>query len=56
MPTIDIHCHNVNFEFVQPIVTCCKPQTKKMGDSNNSCVCLYRSLKLLTDDQVFAAV
>jgi len=24
--------------------THCKPETKKMGDSSNSCVCLYRSL------------
>jgi len=30
----------------------CKPETKKTGDSSNACVCLYRSLKLLTDDQV----
>jgi len=22
----------------------CKPETKKMGDSSNACVCLYRSL------------
>jgi len=28
-----------------------KPDTKT-GDSNNAGVCLYRSLKLLTDDQV----
>jgi len=32
--------------------THCKPETKKMGDSSNVCVCLYRSLKLLTDHQV----
>jgi len=29
----------------------CKPDTKKMGDTSNACV-VYRSLKLLTDDQV----
>jgi len=29
-----------------------KPETKKTGDSSNNCVCLHRSLKLLTDDQV----
>jgi len=29
-----------------------KPETKKTGDSSNACVCLYRSLKRLTDDQV----
>jgi len=32
--------------------THCKPETKKTGDSSNICVCLYRPLKLLTDDQV----
>jgi len=32
--------------------THCKPEAKKMGDSSNACVCLYRTLKLLTDDQV----
>jgi len=41
MPTKDMIC-----------ATHCKPATKKMGDSNNTRVCLYRSLKLLTDDQV----
>jgi len=30
----------------------CKPETRKTGDSSNSCVCLYRSLELSTDDQV----
>jgi len=40
MPTIVI---------VQPY---CKPETKETGDSSNACICLYRSLKLLTDDQV----
>jgi len=35
-------------------VTHCKPETKKMGDSNNACVCLYRSLKHFTDDQVLS--
>jgi len=30
--------------------THCKPETKKTGDSSNACICLYRSLKLLTDD------
>jgi len=35
----------------------CKPETKKTGDSSNVCVCLYRSLKRLTDDHSgFAAV
>ena len=35
----------------------CKPETKKTGDSNNACVCLNRSLKLLTNDRSdFAAV
>jgi len=29
-----------------------KPETKKTGDSINACVCLHRSLQLLTDDQV----
>jgi len=28
----------------------CKQETKKTGDNSNACVCLYRSLKLLTDD------
>jgi len=28
------------------------PETKKTGDSSNAGVCLYRPLKLLTDDQV----
>ena len=32
--------------------THCKPETKKSGDSSNSCVCLYKSLKRLTDGQV----
>jgi len=32
--------------------THCKPEIKKTGDSSNACVCLYRSLKLLTDDRV----
>jgi len=27
-----------------------KPEAKKTGDSSNTCVCLHRSLKLLTDD------
>jgi len=27
-----------------------EPEIKKMEDSNNACVCSYRSLKLLTDD------
>ena len=40
MPTIDV---------VQVI---CKPEAKKTGDSSNACVCLFRSLKLSTDDQV----
>jgi len=40
MPTVDI------------VQTHWKPYTKKTGDSRNACVCLYRSLKLLTDDQV----
>jgi len=40
MPTIDI---------VQVI---CKPEAKKMGDSSKAYVCLLRSLKLSTDDQV----
>jgi len=26
--------------------THCKPEIKKTGDSSNSCVCLYKSLKL----------
>jgi len=30
--------------------THCKPETKKRRDSSNACVCLYRLLKLLTDD------
>jgi len=30
--------------------TDCKPETKNTGDSSNVCVCLYRSLKLLTDE------
>jgi len=43
MPTIDI----VQGE------THCKPEAKKTGDSSNACcVCLYRSLKRLTNDQV----
>jgi len=29
-----------------------KQETKKTGDSSNACVCLYRSLKLLTDNKV----
>jgi len=40
MPTIDI------------VQTHWKPETKKMGDSSNAGVCLYRSLKVFTDDQV----
>jgi len=37
--------------------THCKPETKEIGDSSNACVCLYRSVKLLTDDHKdFAAV
>jgi len=37
--------------------THCKPETKKIGDSSNACVCLYRSVKLPTDDyKEFAAV
>jgi len=37
--------------------THCKPETKKTGDSTNTCVCLYKSLKLLTGDHSdFAAV
>ena len=28
----------------------CKPDTKTTGNTNNACVSLYRSLKLLTDD------
>ena len=37
--------------------THCKPETKKIGHSSNACVCLYRSVKLLTDDHKdFAAV
>jgi len=37
--------------------THCKPETKKIGDSSNICVYLYRSVKLLTDDhEDFAAV
>jgi len=37
--------------------THCKPETKNTEDSSNSCVCLYRSLKLLTEDHSdFAAV
>ena len=44
MPTmIDIHV------IVRVI---CEPEAKKTGDSSNTCVCLYRSMKLLTDDQV----
>jgi len=31
----------------------CKPETKKTGNSLNPCVCLYRSLKLLTDDRSY---
>jgi len=43
MPSIDI---------VQLIV-----KQRQTGDSSNACVCLYRSLKLLTDDHSeFAAV
>jgi len=30
--------------------THCKPETKKIGGSSNACVCLCRSMKLLTDD------
>jgi len=30
--------------------THCKLETKKRGDSSYACVCLYRSVKLLTDD------
>ena len=30
--------------------THCKPETKKTVDSSNACVCLYRSVKLLTGD------
>jgi len=40
MPTIDI---------VQLIGN---QRKKKTGDSSNTCVCLYRSLKPLADDQV----
>jgi len=40
MPTIDI------------VQTHWKPETKKTADSSNAGVCLYRSVKLLTDDQV----
>ena len=40
IPTVDI---------VQVI---CKPEAKKTGDNSNACVCLYKSLKLSTDDQV----
>ena len=29
-----------------------KSEKKKKGYSSNACICLYRSLKLLTDDQV----
>jgi len=29
-----------------------KPETRNLWDSSNPCVCLYRSLKPLTDDQV----
>jgi len=29
--------------------TPCKPETKKTGDSSNTCVGLHRSLKPLTD-------
>jgi len=32
--------------------THCEPETKKMGDSSNACVCLHRSVKCLPDDQV----
>ena len=32
--------------------TQCKLETKKTGDSSNASVCVYRSLKLVTDDQV----
>ena len=42
-------CCNANHRHC---ATHCKPETKKTGDSSNACVCLYRSLKLLTDDQV----
>jgi len=35
----------------------CKLETKKIDDSSNACVCLYMSVKLLTDDHKdFAAV
>jgi len=29
-----------------------KQEKKKTGDSSNACVCLHRSLTLLTDDEV----
>jgi len=42
-------CCNANHRHC---ATHCKTETKKTGNSRNTCVCLYKSLKLLTDDQV----
>jgi len=61
--TLDYKSKLTHSENVQKM--CCNPnhrhcdcatryklEAKETGDSSNICVCLYRSLKLLTDDQV----
>ena len=41
----------LKYKFIN-IITHYKAETKQMGDSTKAYVCLYRSLKLLSDDQV----